>query len=374
MDGRMTSGGAGGAGGPGGGPVEELAARVGVALHDLVPDRAVAPGLVDRVQQEVARRRRHRRDLAAVGSLLVCVVAVVVGVNTLREPRFTTTVGSVGTPSAPSGPASAPVDGARPEDGIDRTKPYFALAPAEVPPEGGTVGLLLADPTGKGALTGLSGRFERWDGSRWTPYRQYVAVPARWGSVGSLYPLDRPGGARSIGITAPASGYSGPLWVRLSPLQPGRYRFVADGGNGGPAGILVVRRGADGAADPGLPAPRFLLLAPVVAGERVELTLSRGQQQNLTGDAKQVTWSSRLQLERWASGTWSAAGSIDLDQRQLERLTGSLGRLDQPVTVQAPALRAGTYRVTLDEKVSTLSLKPVRIFESGLLVVLPSAP
>ena len=356
--------------GAAGGVPDDLAGRLGTALRELVPDRAVTPGLVDRVQQGVDRRRRNRRDLLAGTSVLVCALAVVTGLVTLlptRGQQFSVTVLSSSSPPAPAGTGS---------DGIDRTRPYQRVLPAELPPEGGEVALVLVNPTGRSAVAGLQGRIDRWDGAAWRPYRQYSAAAPEWGWAGRVADLGRPPGARDLAVVAPAHGYADPTWLRLPPLPEGRYRFVDGAGpdagpDAGPAGVLVVRAGA--ATADGIRPDRspFLVVDPMPGSRQARLVLHRTQGATVSGSLRtapglrRVTWSTRIALDRrTAGGGWDRTGYLGLRSDQLRPLlTG------EPATITGLSFAPGTYRLTLAEIGPADGLTGYT--ESGVLFVLP---
>ena len=198
--------------------MDDVEARIGTALRDLVPEPRPRAGLAELVQS-TARRNRRRRWSGAGAVLGVVLVAGGLSANGLAHRD-----------SLPSGPAAqddaGPLVPAPPA--VNPKTPHLVLSPSTVPRSGAALTVTSVNPTARALSYGLPATLDRWNGTSWTPYRKAVIGMANASGASSLFPLDATLTTPAIGISAPAHGSGAVLQVRLPPLPAGFYRLSQD--------------------------------------------------------------------------------------------------------------------------------------------------
>jgi hypothetical protein len=230
---------------------------------------------------------------------------------------------------------------------VDATRPHVVVVPSVLPPEGGQVALVVANPTAQVVGHGVGGAVEVWRSGRWQAYADFQSSLSSWRGLGTIRPeIDA---WPAIGLSAEPRAY-GPLeWVQVEDLPAGSYRFSREG----VAGVLEIREGA----------PRSSLVKPSgdswleVVGQPVAgraVVVGARLQQGETSGSPPARPEGGVVLERLDG---PAPGRV----ATLEPRPGRDG--PGAFEVALPALDAGSYRLVRDSDAGSLE---------GVFLVLPA--
>lgn len=315
---------------------EDFEDEVRAALRELVPQHEPVLGLGDRVSTAAARARRRRRVRLEASAAALAAIVTVGGIGWLT--------GSLPLVNGPSNRGVRSVGPVPSPPPVDVRGPHIVLTPSALPPSGGDIALIVANPGSSLLNFGLTGKLDRWDGSRWMPYRTFDTAPTSWASTGSLHGLGESVAVLSIGLGAAAHGYGPAEWVRVSGLPVGYYRLS----QGGASGVLEIREAS------AAPVP---LRAPGAGFLEISGTALPGTPTILPGTPTEIR---PLPIQRGASSA-TGLGALTGPAR-LERLEGrewvpiaALAVEDHPkvvigdeseFVVRLPALELGIYRLS----------------------------
>ena len=225
---------------------EDFERQVAAAFKEIAPAPRLAPAFPYEVERAARRRRNSRFAAGAAGLAVLAVAGISFALPWNRNARPDTV------------PAS-----------VDRDAVHLIVTPAVVPPAGGEVALIAANPTRSDTMYGVSGTVDRWGGHTWRFYGGFTSSPASWGGSGAILPGDPNPPTRTIGLNARAGGY-GPLeWHTVNDLSAGWYRIGHDtrdkaGKRGVMYGLLEVRPGAEKPPQVRPTGPALLVISPPV--------------------------------------------------------------------------------------------------------------
>ncbi len=306
---------------------DDLEAELGAALTALIPPLQPAPDLAWRVgsRARIAQRRRRNGSMA-----LAAVAALVVG------------LGVDGLLTGPD-PREVNVASSRIPPPVDARRPHLVFGPAHVSQSGSEVALSVANPTDKDVRYGVGGTVDRWNGSRWLPFRYFVPANAGWDGAGRLDPLTGGGLVFQVAVTARAH-LNGPVWwVAVRGLTSGFYRFTNDG----IPGVLEVSDRSS-VYPPTLPGsgPILRVARGVESGEEADLAVSPEVTNGQNAVAAGTTLgrlTGAVTLERQDARGWAPLASLAAGPASGQRLN---------FIVHLPALQPGFYRLS---RASTLA-------------------
>ncbi|MGW4940842.1 hypothetical protein ACWEOZ_04530 [Actinoplanes sp. NPDC004185] len=301
--------------------VEDFESQVAAAFKEIAPAARLDPAFAYEIER-VARRRNNRRLAAGAAGLTVLALAgISFALPWNRNAR----------------PDMVPPS-------VDRDAVHLIVTPAVVPPAGGEVALIAANPTPTQAMYGVNGTVDRWDGHTWQFYGGFASSLDFWGGSGAILPGDPNPPTRTIGLTARGGGY-GPLeWLTISNLPAGWYRI----GHGTMYGLLEVRPDADKPPQVRPTVPAFLVTSPTVRSG--QLTDLRAHATVRGGKDAPPSTRGRVPVEKLVGSRWVTLATVATDDRP-DEIVGNTGEF----VVLLPALDTGVHRITRDSTAGTLS-------------------
>jgi hypothetical protein len=306
--------------------VDLTSAGMDERAHELYPPTPV--GELQRKGAMIGRRRRAAIALPAAIAVSVGAVAVA----TLAG-RPTRTVVGVGTGATSSPPAES------------TTSPYVWLSASQVPLSGATVAAVVVNPTGQSVVYGVSGTFERWNGTVWVSggyWDTTIAGLVGFGSITSRQPV-----AVSVGLSASAHGVGTVEYFSVPPLPQGWYRVAHTGAGDArvASGILHVTATAPPPTPISDPAPPTLRATPALlplSGGAVRLQRVVSPGSNPAPLFPQLI--QRVAFERWTGHVWDPVAILPAEPTPAAPATAI-----SEVTVTVPSEPVGAYRVVANE-------------------------
>jgi hypothetical protein len=301
---------------------------------EVLSERGEARGaarVLDGARGAVARRRSRARATLVVTVLLV--VGVAAGLVATRDDG-----GNQGGREIATQP-SVEVEGSPPPDEGDIT---LWLSDTVLPSTGADVMAVLRNTGTEPAVFGVATGLDRWNGTSWQEQLVFGTCVGGWHCFGETVPAQ---GWEAIGLGAPSAGLGGAEWIRVTPLEPGWYRFRKVANEGVTAtGTFRVVDEAVRTVDFSDRTRAIIDVSPVATTGTGTVTLSTSaepRQGVLTAadiEAFEATLGSQLLLDRWDGETWVRVQELVTPDPE----PGSLGAVTIVVTIPSD----GVYRVT----------------------------
>jgi hypothetical protein len=300
--------------------VDDFERQVAAAFKDIAPVAPLDPAFPYEVERAARRRRNSRRAGGAAGLAVLALAGITFALPWNRNAR----------------PDMAPPS-------VDREAAHLIVTPAVLPPAGGEVALIAANPTRSDTVYGVNGTVDRWDGQVWRFYGGFTTSPTSWGGAGTITPGDPDPPHRSVGLSAPAGGY-GPLeWLAVNDVSAGWYRI----GHGSMYGLLEVRPDAEKPPQVRPGGPAFLVTSQTVrSGQPTDL---RSVPTVRDGGAL-PSMRGNVLVEKLVGSRWVALTAVTADDRPDRIVTNT-----DEFVVPLPALDTGVHRITRDSTAGTLS-------------------
>ncbi len=301
--------------------VEDFERQVSAAFQRIPPAARPDPGFPRKVERAARRRQRRNRGLTAGAA----------GLAVLAFTGIAFTLPRNGDGNAPAAPPP-----------VDKNMGHLIVTPSVLPPEGGEVTLIAADPTRSDTTYGVNGTVDRWDDGTWQFHGGFTSSPASWGGTGAIYPGEPNPPTRQIGLRVRDDGYGALEWLTVTGLSAGWYRI----GHGTMYGLLEVRPGAAKPPEMRPTGPAFLVAARTVRpGQATDLRLDP----TARGGGVPPGMRGQVLVEKLVGSGWVALTSVTARDRPGK--TAYTSDFD----VSLPALDPGVHRVTRDSTAGTVT-------------------